>query len=65
MAKFFVTFGQAHPLKDNWIEVEADNEKEARELVFIMLGKFWAFMYDEKHMTPEYFPKGKVGNTLR
>ncbi len=62
---FCVTFGQVHPLRDNWIEVEAENERIARELVFARLGDKWAFMYSRDRFTPQDFPSGKAGWTIR
>lgn len=61
---FYVTFGQkyarephptlaaAHP--DAWVEVDADSEMEARQLVFRALWSKWAFMYAESEFKRAY-----------
>lgn len=59
-----ITFGQAHPLKDNWIEVEASNEGEARKALFDILGAKWAFIYEETEFEPKFYQGGKVGRTI-
>ena len=61
---FAVTFGQLHPLKDYWIEVEADNEGEARKALFIILGNRWAFIYPMDTFKPEGYLEGKIGRTI-
>lgn len=62
--RFFVTFGQSHPLRDHWVEVTGSTYTSARELVFEIFGPKFAFMYAEKDFKREYFPLGKVGFTL-
>lgn len=65
MATFMVTFGQRHPLKDYWIEVEALDEQAARKTMLAVFGSNWAFIYEKEGFNSEYFPGGKVGKTLR
>lgn len=61
---FCVTFGQDHPLRDNWIEVEAPNAEQARARVFESFGSKWSFLYLKDEFNPKYFPGGKVGITI-
>ena len=61
---FMVTFGQVHPLRDNWVEIEASTYERARELVFSTFGVKWSFIYHEENFNARYFPRGKVGRTL-
>lgn len=56
MATYSVTFGQRFPRephssfpgahRDGWVEIEADNESDARALAFEWLGREWSSMYD-------------------
>jgi len=58
MKKFYVTFGQAHPLRDHW---------NARVLVIEVIGRKWSMMYDEAKTQEslfEFFPGGRVGHIL-
>jgi hypothetical protein len=64
MKTFCVTFGQNHPLKDNWIEVKALNYEEARKLAVDVLGNHFAFIRPKDEFDIECFPGGKVGLTL-
>jgi uncharacterized DUF497 family protein len=74
MQAYYFTFGQAHVHalnfgkadaetvffdKDTVVEIEADDDGEARDLMFRFFGKLWAFMYRE---APDmsYFPKGII-----
>ena len=61
---FFVTFGQAHPLRDYWVKVIAKDEGEARRVVADVLGQKFAFVYLEKDFHPQYFPGGEVGEPI-
>lgn len=65
---YYITFGQKHPLRDNWIEVEAPNYDACSKEVFDIFGSKYAFIYPEKEMTFKRmafnFPGGKVGNTI-
>lgn len=62
--RFYLTFGQNHPFRNNWVEVEAENEKRAREVVFETFGTKWAFLYIPERFKKYYFPEGKAGKTL-
>lgn len=85
MPKFFVTFGQKyfhdpHPLGDvanpnGWVEVEAQNELDARKQVIGLIEDKWSMLYTEEEFTSEkyafeemrtmdYFPRGCTG-TIR
>ncbi len=65
--KFYLTFGQGHPLRNGWVEVEANSFYEAHEKAFKFFGKFWSMLYLEKEFEKHqnYFPDGKVGRTLK
>ena len=65
MKTYCVTFGQSHPLRDGWIEVEAESESSARELAFDILGQKWSFMYAKDTFDDYYFSGGKYGTTIR
>ncbi len=61
----YLTFDRDHPLRDGWIEVEADDcldaQKKSKKL---FCGGVWCMYYkDDFH--PEYFPAGKLGETIR
>jgi hypothetical protein len=62
---FMITFGQYHPLRNHWIEIEAIDAEAARMKSFDQFGPKWAFLYAAKDFNPSYFPGGKVGETLR
>lgn len=64
MPKFMITFGQRHPLRDNWIEIEAPDEALARLEIISVIGKYWAFSYEEALFEPKYFPGGRVGKVI-
>lgn len=55
MPKFYFTFGANHLNKDLmslgncYVEVEAETESEAREMMFKARGGKWAFCYLEEH----------------
>ena len=61
---FYFTFGQRHPLQDNWIEIEAPSEDLAREEIHRLLSSKWSFLYTEETFKKEYFPGGKAGITV-
>lgn len=65
MKRFMVTFGQTHPLRDNWIEVIAEDYDQARDCVFAVLKDKWAFLYPEEGFEPQSFPGGKVGREIK
>ena len=60
MSTFFATFGQDHEAvaswidRRGWLEIEAENEQQAREMVFELLGSSWAFMNYHKPTHPAY-----------
>jgi hypothetical protein len=67
MPLFYVTFMQYHPLKDNWVEVEAVDMEEAREKVLHVFGQKFAFVYPQDMFMGSciHFPGGKVGRTIK
>ena len=60
MSTFYVTFGQDDEAVaswidgDGWLEIEAETEQQAREMVFELLGSSWAFMNYHKPTHPAY-----------
>jgi len=62
---FYVTFGQKSPFRNGWVEVEAENYGIARQLVIDALGNSYSRIYDEHEFDSEYFPLGKLGETLK
>ena len=62
-----MTFALAHPLGGNWIEVEAEDEYAAREVILKFFGTKWVFLYSEAQWveTQKFFPGGKVGYTMK
>lgn len=67
---FYITFGQASPMKDGWIAVEASSELEARK--HASQYPHWCGCYREDHwpwvdfeaMKRKYFPLGQIGETV-
>lgn len=64
---YFVTFPmrydtEPHPRGDfvasDLVQVEADSASDARELVFLNLGRHWAFLYDARDINMEFHPRG-------
>lgn len=64
MNKFYLTFGQNHPLRNGYVLVEAPSEEEARQEVVSVFGTKWAFLYSEDKMNFKYFLEGQQGKTL-
>ena len=63
--KYYFTFGQIHvhpqtgeEMKNYYIEIGAENEGDAREIMFSQYSDKWAFSYTENNFNPEYFPDG-------
>jgi hypothetical protein len=65
MKTFMVTFNQAHPLRDHWVEVDAEDRHEAREKVVQVFGLKFAFLYSIDEFDPDYFPAGRAGHILK
>jgi hypothetical protein len=61
---FCITFGQDHPLRDGWIEINAVDSMDARNKAFETFGRHWSFIYSNLEFNPKYFPLGKIGRTL-
>ena len=60
MSTFFVTFGADHEAaaswidRKGWLEIEAETEQQAREMVFELLDRQWSFMSPRKPTHPAY-----------
>lgn len=61
--KFFVTFGQLHPLRDGYVIIEASTYENARAVIFEVLGTKWAFIQNEDTDMSSY-PMGPVGRPI-
>ena len=64
--KYYITFGQSHihpytggPMKDHWVEVEADCSWDAMEAAKERFGDYWADCYDEGEFDKSFYPKGR------
>lgn len=66
--KFYFSFGQGHVHRvngktfdcDSIVEIHADNEKEARDVMFKTFGKKWFTSYTEETLDLQYFPRGVI-----
>lgn len=47
MSNFFITYGHNTPRANMYSVVDAPDYDRARDLVFLVLGNKWAFMYGE------------------
>lgn len=47
---FAITFGQAHPLRDNYCVIIAPDASKARAGAFQTFGEKWAFFYEYAEM---------------
>ena len=45
MSTFIATFGMGWTLRNNFVEVEAEDEGQARKIMFNVYGQGWAFLY--------------------
>lgn len=64
-SKFHVTFGQKHPLRNGWIEVQATSAEEAKVAVEYALGKDgYSNIHDTTLFDIGLFPAGKYGEIL-
>lgn len=54
MKHFFATFGYGHPFGSHVVVLKAKTEEKAREAMFEIFGKNWAFLYEQK------FKKGAI-----
>jgi hypothetical protein len=64
MKTYYFTFGQRHPLRDNWIEIIAPDGQIARDETIARFGLRWAMQYNDADWRPEYFSGGRVGRVL-
>lgn len=75
---FIVTFGsqysyQAHPYyedahPDGLVEIEAEDEDDAREMAFSLFGTCWSFIYSkewfDKNESRRYYPRGVLATVV-
>lgn len=66
MKTFYVTFGQSHPLRDNWVEIKAPTYEIAREEAFRVFGDKFAFIRetDSVGRMRIIFPGGRAGKII-
>lgn len=63
--RFFVTFGQLHPLRDGYVIVMASNYDNAREITFKILGTQWSALNPlEKASDTQLYPMGPIGHPI-
>ena len=48
MKKYYFTFGFSQLLENHFIVINANNYKEAREIMIKQFGNCWAFQYTEE-----------------
>ena len=53
MNKWYFTFPQRLPTKDNYVCIEADDYSAAREKMVAVHGQAWAFQYTEEQFLPQ------------
>lgn len=63
-SKFHITFGQAHPLRHGWVELEASTAEHAKEIVEYVFGMHYSNMYDTTLFDVGLFPAGRFGEIL-
>ena len=61
---YYFSFGQDHPLKDNWVEIHAPNSDMARSEMVRLFGTKWGFQYEEADFHEEYCPLGRAGQVI-
>lgn len=64
MSKFFLTFMQYHPLRDNYIVILAENKERAREAAFYCFKDKWSGLYPEGGFSHNYYCGGQAGRSL-
>lgn len=64
MKTFYLTFGQKYPWRNGYCEVVAPDIETARQLVCDIFGEKWASLYSEEDWKPEFYPQGKLGETI-
>lgn len=65
MKTYYITFGQNHPLRNGWIELEASDTIDAFRLANDIFGNKWSNCYDESNFKHEYYHEGKFGVTIK
>lgn len=64
MKTFYFTFNLLHPLRNHWIEIQAEDAELARDEMFRHFGMNWAFQYEDADFKPGMFPGGRSGRVL-
>lgn len=65
MKKYYLTFGQAHPLRNGYVEVVGRTEELASRKAFEIFGPHFGFIRPENVKDQKkFFPHGKFGETL-
>ena len=61
--RFYVTFGQLHPLRDGYVVIYAYTEAGARSAAFEVLGQKWASL-SMQIPDSKSFPEGTCGRPI-
>ena len=61
---YYLTFGCKYPWRNGWVEVSAPDLETARVLVLDIFGDKYANLYTEETFKEEFFPAGKIGETI-
>ena len=62
--KFYVTFGQDHPLRYGYVVVEAPDMSWARAATFEVFGPKFCTVYPPDHDMSKYHPAGAIGEPI-
>lgn len=62
---FYLTFGQQYPWRNGWVEVEAVDYETARKWVEDIFGSDWSNLTEEDKFKKEFYPAGKLGETIK
>lgn len=65
MNNYYGTFGWGHKhpktkeeMKDYYVAIEAKSLKQAKSIMFITYGNFWADVYEQDKFDSEFYSKG-------
>lgn len=62
---FYLTFGNKYPWRNGWVEVKAPDYDTARQYVEEIFDNKWCNLYEEENFNKEFFPAGKLGETIK
>lgn len=66
MKTFYVTFGQLHPLRDNWIEIQAPTYEIAKAEAIRIFGNNFSYIRESESSgrMRAIFPGGRAGRII-